>query len=330
MRRLSLVFAAVLAAFVFSEEASAQGVCFGSNCGSASGSGVPSNIPSGTPTDCTALSVWRTSAGQLLECGLGLTYSNGVIAAGTASTLRGGLDLFGATHAFSTRFQVSESQGAGITYTLPTTDGGASEFLQTNGSGALTWAAVSSTITSGTTATSGCVAGGVLYSISNFVKCDGTFTYDGTWFTVGNASTQNTILFNASKTAAYSGLRGGGATDAITLRSDQGNLAVIAAVNTATISLSASNTETQVTLGDNGTTTIFNNSAAATSTLVVNNGVSTGSPLVVQDNGINIVEVTDGADTSNSVLKVTNGSAAKEIACFYDNTTKGWCIEDGG
>ncbi len=47
----------------------------------------------------------------------------------------------------------------------------------------------SSTITNGVTATSGCVAGGVLYSISNLVKCDGNFTFDNNILTVGNVTT---------------------------------------------------------------------------------------------------------------------------------------------
>lgn len=135
MKKLLLL--ALLALIPVSSDA--QVACFGPSC-PAGGSGVPSNIPSGTPTDCTALSVWRTSAGQLLECGLGLTYSNGVISAGTASSLRGGFDLFGATHAFKSRFQVSESQSADATYTFPVNDGGASEVLKTDGSGVLSWA----------------------------------------------------------------------------------------------------------------------------------------------------------------------------------------------
>lgn len=44
----------------------------------------------------------------------------------------------------------------------------------------------SSTITSGTTATSGCVAGGVLRSISNLVECGAGITWSGGTFTLNN------------------------------------------------------------------------------------------------------------------------------------------------
>lgn len=102
--------------------------------------GGSSTITSGSTatSGCIAGGVLR-SISNLVECGAGITYGTGVLSLGTASTTRGGLDLFGATHAFKTRFQISESQGADWTLTVPTTDGAAGEVLQTNGSGVTTW-----------------------------------------------------------------------------------------------------------------------------------------------------------------------------------------------
>jgi hypothetical protein len=81
-----------------------------------------------------------------------------LLLAGTASTTRGAIDLFGATHAFKSRFQISESQGSDYTFTWPVDDGTASQVLTTDGSGVLSWAAngagggmtVGGAITSGT------------------------------------------------------------------------------------------------------------------------------------------------------------------------------------
>lgn len=133
MRRL-LAFALLALAAI----APAQEIKFGLGAG---GSGGISTITGGTtPTSgCIAGGVLR-SISNLVECGAGLGYSAGILSIGTASTTRGGIDLFGATHAFKQRLQISESQGADVTLTLPTTDGDASQFLQTNGSGVLTWA----------------------------------------------------------------------------------------------------------------------------------------------------------------------------------------------
>lgn len=59
---------------------------------------------------------------------------------GTASTTDGSLVLRRAANAFTTTIKTGVT-GASYTLTLPTTDGTSGEFLQTNGSGVLTWAA---------------------------------------------------------------------------------------------------------------------------------------------------------------------------------------------
>lgn len=133
MRRLLAVALLALAAL-----APAQEIKFGLGQG---GGGI-STITSGTtPTSgCNSIGVFR-SASNLVDCGAGLTFGSGVFGVGTASSLRGRVDLFGATHAFRSSFQVSESQSATATYTLPVNDGAAGEFLQaSDGAGVLAWA----------------------------------------------------------------------------------------------------------------------------------------------------------------------------------------------
>jgi len=124
-----------------------------------------------TPTSgCVAGGVLR-SISNLVECGAGFTYATGVVGVGTASTTLGKIDLFGATHAFKTTLRISESQGAGIEYTLPTTDGDASQFLQTNGSGVLTWAGTKSILFS-TFGIGVDTAAGKLYGVPGLMGAD--------------------------------------------------------------------------------------------------------------------------------------------------------------
>lgn len=59
---------------------------------------------------------------------------------GDASVANGQIVLRNSSNAFTTTIQTGVT-GASYTLTLPTTDGAANEFLQTNGSGVLTWAA---------------------------------------------------------------------------------------------------------------------------------------------------------------------------------------------
>lgn len=139
MVRSSKIFAAVLAAlFAFSAtQAFAQVVPFGTISGGG-GSGV---ITSGTSTTsgCLAGGGVLRSVSNLVQCGAGLAFDAGILSIGTASATRGGVDLFGATHAFRSRIQASESLGANWTLTLPTTDGNSGEVLRTDGSGVTSW-----------------------------------------------------------------------------------------------------------------------------------------------------------------------------------------------
>ena len=132
MRRTLL---ALLCALSVAPWAGAQEIKFGLGAG-----GGTSTLTSGSTatSGCIAGGILR-SISNLVECGSGITYSTGILGVGTASTTRGGLDLFGATHAFKQRLQISESQGADVTLTLPTTDGDDGDQLGTNGSGVLSW-----------------------------------------------------------------------------------------------------------------------------------------------------------------------------------------------
>ena len=71
--------------------------------------------------------------------GIGTTAPGELLSLGTAGTTLGVLSLAGNT---SGKIIIQPAAAAGTyTLTLPTTDGNANEFLQTNGSGVLTWAA---------------------------------------------------------------------------------------------------------------------------------------------------------------------------------------------
>lgn len=61
------------------------------------------------------------------------------VSIGTANSLTGTLTFYNASNAYYTTFQAGVATGS-TTYTLPVADGSASTFLQTNGSGTLSWA----------------------------------------------------------------------------------------------------------------------------------------------------------------------------------------------
>lgn len=73
--------------------------------------------------------------------GIGNTSPSALLTLGTAGTTAGTLSLAGGTSGVIT-LQTAAAAGT-YTLTLPTTDGAANEFLQTDGSGVLTWAAPS-------------------------------------------------------------------------------------------------------------------------------------------------------------------------------------------
>lgn len=94
---------------------------------------------------------------------------------GDASASNGQLVLRNSANAFTTTIQTGVT-GASYTLTLPTTDGAANEFLQTNGSGVLTWAAAGNGITIGTTTITSGTTTRILYDNAGVV---GEYTLTG-------------------------------------------------------------------------------------------------------------------------------------------------------
>ena len=87
----------------------------------------------------------------------------GTVTFGTISANTGILKLFHASNAFYTQFTNSATQDADAAYILPVNDGAANAFLKTDGSGLLSWATPSSTLTAGS-ATSGGTINSLVYN----------------------------------------------------------------------------------------------------------------------------------------------------------------------
>lgn len=209
LRRIFAVFALLAASSVSAQVGESRS---GGSSGSSS-----STITNGVTatSGCLAGGVLR-SISNLVECGAGFTYASGVAGLGTASTTTGILRLLHASHAFFNDIQQSATQAASITYTLPTTDGGASEFLQTNGSGVLTWAAAGGGVTIGdtqvayaTTAnTLGGDAGMIYTSGSDLLTLLGGVTV-GSTTTAGTATTSTLgTISGASATSNFLNVTG--------------------------------------------------------------------------------------------------------------------------
>jgi hypothetical protein len=125
------------------------------------GSGVVGNTSYNCPT-CVTSAAALTSTALMTGAGLqaaqtpaatatllanGNISTPGSVTTGNAGGVSGAIDLSGSTSGTVT---VSVAAAAGTwTLTLPTTDGGAGEFLQTDGSGVTTWAAVGGGFTCG-------------------------------------------------------------------------------------------------------------------------------------------------------------------------------------
>jgi len=173
------------------------------------------------------------------------------------------------------------------------------------------------TITSGTTATSGCVAGGVLRSISNLVECGAGLTFVSSKLSVtGSTSSAIDISGDPLAPGSYAtGLFIGGTgagpnplSNGIFIDPQDGS-------NAALIRSRLNGTEITsikidwfaggaVTIGSSGIT-------GTVVPLTINNGTSTGSPLVVQDNGTPVLTVADGGNvTMTGTLRVPSGAAA--------------------
>lgn len=113
-----------------------------------------------TPAAATTGSI--TLAGTLVAAngGTGVNIESASLPLGKASTAAGKIDFFNASNAFKTTIQSGVS-GADITWTLPTAQGGASTFLQNNGSGVLSWASASSGLTVGVSSITGGTTGSI-------------------------------------------------------------------------------------------------------------------------------------------------------------------------
>ena len=145
----------------------------------------------------------------------------------------------------------------------------------------------SSTITNGVTATSGCVAGGVLRSISNLVECGAGLTFDGTDLTIP----QGGKLRNAGGSNSYLSL------------SDAAGTGLYYSTNSLIIG---------------GSPATLSGPAGA-----FRIGAGTSSYLT---GDFRVGDTT----AATAAFEVTNLTAAKSIAVFYDNTTPVLTVADGG
>jgi len=128
---------------------------------------------------------------------------SGILTLGAASTQTGTLKLVGTTSGTVT-LSVADAAGT-YTLKLPTTDGNASEFLQTDGSGNLTWAAGGGGVTIDSTAITSGTAGRLLFeSATNKVTESASLSWDDTnkILTLGVSGTSSGILKLANSTAA--------------------------------------------------------------------------------------------------------------------------------
>lgn len=129
---------------------------------------------------------------------VGKIIGNGNLDIKNGATTAGVLALFEDSDAGTNfaSFQVP-ALAANTVYTLPTTDGAASEFLQSDGAGVLTWAA----------------AGGGITTVGNVTS--GTVAFDGTAGTTLTGTTSGLVLLAASKAGAGANvsLTGGASTN---------------------------------------------------------------------------------------------------------------------
>lgn len=146
---------------------------------------------------------------------------SGLLVFGTSPTLNGtNVNIGGGTSATELRFLepsgsgsnytalVAQAQTGNVTYTFPAADGSSGNFLSTNGSGTLSWAAGGSgDITSVGDVASGAAFDGTQGTILTFNNAggDGTFQYDGSNFLVSHGistSLQHAFLVKPYNTGA--------------------------------------------------------------------------------------------------------------------------------
>lgn len=160
-----------------------------------SGGGGGDVVKVGTPVD-NQLGVWTGNG--TIEGDANLTFTGSTLTVGLAGTATGVLNLTGAT---SGTISIQGASASGTyTITLPTTDGNSGEFLQTNGSGVLTWAtpAGAGTVTSIGLSSTDITVGGSSSPITTTGAWTLTLaTVNGNVGSFGSSSTIPVITVNA-------------------------------------------------------------------------------------------------------------------------------------
>ena len=149
----------------------------------------------------TAVVKWSgTSGNALLDSGVIIDASNNVTGLNNV-TATGYLHLTGDEKelrfyegANYIAIAAPSGLGADYTFTLPLNDGSADEFLQTNGSGVLVWAAAAGT-TINSNADNRVITGS---GTANTLTGESTLTYDGTHVTVSSTNTPKVIIDSTS------------------------------------------------------------------------------------------------------------------------------------
>lgn len=127
--------------------------------------------------------------------------SAGVVTFGLASTTNASLIFANASNANTITINTGAT-GASYSLTLPTAQGGASTFLQNNGSGVLSWAAAASGLTVGTTAIASGTAGAILFEgAGNILQEDASnLFWDDTNNRLGVGTNAPAQIFHAAGT----------------------------------------------------------------------------------------------------------------------------------
>jgi hypothetical protein len=194
--------------------------------------------------------------------------------------------------------------------------------------------------TSGTTATSGCIEGGVLRSISNLVECGAGLTYNGTAFGVsgdmtvtasGVGMTNKFIGYGAAPTLYnvrfFNELAGTNATG-ISLGSDTNTIAGHLYQNPV-------GTKTVLSYGRtaNAAGTVVGGDLSLSATefsLAFSGGASLATVFTISSGGVTTIGGTGSTFTSGTPLTVNNGSSLGDIAKFQSAGSDLVTITDAG
>ena len=197
---------------------------------------------------------------------------NSPIQAGVASTTTGSLAFANASSAFLTKFQAGNASAA-VTYTLPTAaPAGANYALLSNASGTMSWAspATLTTLTPGTTPTSGGAAGQLMYDTGSLLQESANLVFSSNTLTVGKAT-------SATGALALGGATSGAAT--LTAQNIAGTPILTLPTTTGTLASSASSP-----LALNATTGVLTCATCVTSS--GGGAISGTTPIVVSAAGV--------------------------------------------